>query len=80
MTDEIPVPQDPGDGLAAVVALRKLADRLEDATVEQAMRAGWSWPQVAEALGLTRQAVHKKHAKRLITAGVKLRRRNDDRV
>jgi biotin operon repressor len=80
MTGEIPVPQDPGDGLAAVVALRKLADRLEDATVEQAMRAGWSWPQVAEALGLTRQAVHKKHAKRLITAGVKLRRRNDDRV
>jgi hypothetical protein len=80
MTDEVPVPPDPGDGLAAVVALRKLADRLEDATVEQAMRAGWSWPQVAEALGLTRQAVHKKHAKRLIAAGVKLRRRNDDHV
>lgn len=80
MTDEVPVPLDPGDGLAAVVALRKLADRLEDATVEQAMRAGWSWPQVAEALGLTRQAVHKKHAKRLIAAGVKLRRRNDDHV
>jgi hypothetical protein len=80
MSDEVPVPQEPGDGLAAVVALRKLADRLEDAAVEQAMRAGWSWPQVAEALGLTRQAVHKKHAKRLIAAGVKLRRRNDDRV
>ncbi|WP_228004042.1 helix-turn-helix domain-containing protein [Amycolatopsis sp. YIM 10] len=59
MTDEVPVPQEPGDGLAAVVALRRLADRLEDAAVEQAMRAGWSWPQVAEALGLTRQAVHK---------------------
>ncbi|MGC7101017.1 helix-turn-helix domain-containing protein [Amycolatopsis lurida] len=80
MSDEVPVPQEPGDGLAAVVALRRLADRLEDAAVEQAMRAGWSWPQVAEALGLTRQAVHKKHAKRLIAAGVKLRRRNDDRV
>jgi biotin operon repressor len=39
------------------------------------MRAGWSWPEVAEALGVTRQAVHKKHAKRLIAAGVKLRRR-----
>jgi hypothetical protein len=80
MTDEVPVPQEPGDALAAVVALRKLADRLEDAAVEQAMRAGWGWPRVAEALGLTRQAVHKKHAKRLIAAGVKLRRRNDDRV
>ncbi|MEU0521901.1 hypothetical protein [Streptosporangium sp. NPDC006007] len=72
---EIPGPQDPADGLAAVAALRRLADQLEDAAVEQAMRAGWSWPQVAEALGVTRQAVHKKHAKRLIAAGVTLRRR-----
>jgi hypothetical protein len=78
--DEVSVPADPGDALAAVVALRRLADRLEDAAVEQAMRAGWSWPQVAEALGVTRQAVYKKHARRLIAAGVKLRRRSDDRV
>ncbi|MEO3812547.1 hypothetical protein ABGB17_26400 [Sphaerisporangium sp. B11E5] len=72
---ESPVPADPADALAAVAALRRLADRIEDAAVEQAMRAGWSWPQVAEALGVTRQAVHKKHARRLIDAGVKLRRR-----
>ena len=65
----------PADGLAAVTALRRLADQLEDAAVEQAMREGWSWPEVAEALGVTRQAVHKKHAKRLIDAGVPLRRR-----
>jgi biotin operon repressor len=39
------------------------------------MRAGWNWPEVAEALGVTRQAVHKKHVKRLIAAGVELRRR-----
>jgi transcriptional regulator with GAF, ATPase, and Fis domain len=64
------------DGLAAVVALRALADRLEDAEVERAMRAGWSWSQAAEALGVTRQAVHKKHAKRLIAARIDLRRRN----
>lgn len=64
------------DGLAAVVAMRALADRLEDAEVERAMRAGWSWSQAAEALGVTRQAVHKKHAKRLIAAGIDLRRRN----
>ncbi|ONI71435.1 hypothetical protein BWI15_14730 [Kribbella sp. ALI-6-A] len=68
-------PADPGAGLAAVVALRRLADRLEDSQVEQAMRAGWSWSDVAEVLGVTRQAVHKKHAKRLIAAGVALRRR-----
>ena len=66
---------DIADRLAAVVALRRLADQLEDAAVEEAMRAGWGWPQVAEALGVTRQAVHKKHVKRLIDAGVTLRRR-----
>ncbi|MGI9822416.1 helix-turn-helix domain-containing protein [Agromyces sp. Marseille-Q5079] len=64
------------DDLAAVVALRDLADRLEDAAVERAMKAGWSWTQVAEALGVTRQAVHKKHLRRLEAAGVELRRRN----
>lgn len=64
------------DDLAAVVALRELADRLEDAAVERAMRAGWGWSQVAAALGVTRQAVHKKHHRRLESAGIELRRRN----
>jgi hypothetical protein len=63
------------DGLAAVVALRELADQLEDASVERAMSSGWSWSEVAESLGVTRQAVHKKHGKRLADAGVELRRR-----
>lgn len=63
------LPADPADRLAAVVALRRLADRVEDAEVERALRAGWTWSQVAEALGVTRQAVHKKHAKRLAHAG-----------
>ena len=70
------IPASPADGLAAVVALRRLAERLEAAEVEKAMREGWSWSEVAEALGVTRQAVHKKHAKRLIAAGVELRRRD----
>ncbi|MGN7798229.1 helix-turn-helix domain-containing protein [Leifsonia sp. 22587] len=64
------------DGLAAVVALRELADRLEDAEVERALREGWSWTQIADALGITRQAVHKKHLRRVAAAGVDLRRRN----
>jgi DNA invertase Pin-like site-specific DNA recombinase len=72
----IPSPESPADGLAAVVALRRLADRLEDAQVERALRDGWSWSQVAEALGVTRQAVHKKHAKRLAGAGSNPRRRS----
>jgi hypothetical protein len=69
---DLDVPRDPADGLAAVVALRRLADQLEDATVAQALRDGWTWALVAEALGVTRQAVHKKHAKRLKDLGVDL--------
>ena len=68
-------PHSPADGLAAVVALRRLADLLEAAQVEQALRAGWSWSEVAEALGVTRQAVHKKYAKRVAAAGIETRRR-----
>jgi transcriptional regulator with GAF, ATPase, and Fis domain len=72
---ELVDPEDPAAGLAAVVALRRFADRLEDSQVERAMRSGWSWAEVAEVLGVTRQAVHKKHARRLLAAGVALRRR-----
>ena len=61
---------DPDDGLRAVVALRELADRLEDEQVEQAISQGWSWARVAEALNVTRQAVHKKHGPRLRAAGI----------
>jgi predicted DNA-binding protein YlxM (UPF0122 family) len=38
---------------------------LTDAAVERAVADGWSLAQVAEALGVTRQAVHKKHGRRL---------------
>jgi len=65
------VPDDPADALAAVGALRRLADRVEDGGVARALADGWSWGQVAEALGVTRQAVHKKHARRLSAAGLK---------
>ena len=62
--NEIPPPDDPAEALAAVIALRRLADRLERAAVAQAIRDGWTWQQVAEALGVTRQAAHKHHAHR----------------
>ncbi|MGY1697191.1 MULTISPECIES: helix-turn-helix domain-containing protein [unclassified Geodermatophilus] len=54
---------DPAVGLRGVRALRDLADRLEVLQVAAARRRGWSWQQVADALGVTRQAVHKKHAR-----------------
>ena len=62
-TTEIATPDDPAEALAAVVALRRLADRLERAAVARAIDEGWTWAQVAEALGVSRQAVHKKHAR-----------------
>lgn len=70
-------PENPSDGLAAVVALRRLADRLEAAEVERAIGEGWSWSRIAEALGVSRQAVHKKYAKRLQAAGIETRRTRD---
>ena len=60
----------PEDGLHAVMALRELADRLEDAHVQAAISQGWSWSRIAEALNVTRQAVHKKHGPRLREAGI----------
>ena len=52
---------DAREGLRAVVALRKLADALETLQVANARRQGWSWQEIADALGVSKQAVHKKH-------------------
>ena len=55
---------DPAEGLRAVRSLRVLADRLEALQVERARRLGWPWQLIADALGVSRQAVHKKYGKR----------------
>lgn len=62
MTDlrDISLPTDPDEALAAVVALRRLADRVERETVRSALRQGWSWSRIAQALGITKQAAHKR--------------------
>jgi DNA-directed RNA polymerase specialized sigma24 family protein len=57
--------QNAREGLEAVVALRRMLEALEAAQVENAIVAGWSWAQIAEVLGVSKQAVHKKHAKRI---------------
>lgn len=53
---------DPAVGLRAVRALRRLSDQLEDLQVRRARELGWSWADIAHALGLSKQTVHKKHA------------------
>jgi DNA-binding NarL/FixJ family response regulator len=49
-------------GLRAALALRRLAETLEALQVANARRQGWSWQEIADALEVTRQGVHKKHA------------------
>jgi hypothetical protein len=52
---------DPSVGLRAVLALRRLAERVEAEQVARARDQGWSWQQIAEGLGMTRQSVHAKY-------------------
>ena len=54
-------------GLRAALALRRLAESLEALQVSNARRQGWSWQEIAEALEVTKQAVHKKYASRTST-------------
>ena len=37
---------------------------LEVLQVDNARRQGWSWQEIADALGVSKQAVHKKHGGR----------------
>ena len=53
---------DPRVGLKAASALRRLAETLEAAQVAGARRQGWSWQDIADVLGVTKQAVHQKYA------------------
>ncbi|MGK8485649.1 helix-turn-helix domain-containing protein [Nocardia asiatica] len=52
---------DPKVGLRAVLALRRLLERLEAIQVANARAQGWSWQAIAEALEVSKQAVHQKH-------------------
>ncbi len=63
--NELPPAEDPEQALAAVVALRAMAEKLERSAVRCAVEQGWTWEQVAQALGVTRQAAHKRHAARV---------------
>lgn len=55
---------DPGVGLRAVAALRKVLERLEALQVDNARSLGWSWQAIADELHVSKQAVHRKHRER----------------
>lgn len=57
-------PKDCEDAFATVVALRRFADHLERKAVDQALSQGWPWQRIAQALGVTKQAAHKRLSRR----------------
>ena len=59
--------RDPAVGLRAIRALRELTERLEALQVDNARAQGWSWQEIAAQLGVSRQAAHKKHARRRLS-------------
>jgi ATP-dependent Clp protease ATP-binding subunit ClpA len=52
---------DPETALRALTALRQELDATEPELVHRALAAGASWSQIARALGVTKQAAHRKY-------------------
>jgi hypothetical protein len=52
--------------LSAVAALRQELDRIEAQAVSDAIREAWPWSKIGEALGVSKQAVHRKYSRRAL--------------
>lgn len=61
--------EDPLTALAATAQLRKEAERLEAVLVRRARNSGVYWTEIAEVLGISKQAVHKKYGGRRLFGG-----------
>ncbi|MFE5402850.1 hypothetical protein ACFQ9Z_16070 [Streptomyces sp. NPDC056580] len=55
---------DPLEALREAAALRQRLEGQEEVLVYRARAAGTTWTQIAEALGVSKQAVHKKYGGR----------------
>lgn len=51
-------------GLSAILDLRERLDALELAAIQSAREKGATWDEIAETLGVTRQALHQRLRKR----------------
>lgn len=49
--------------LVAIAEMHRELDRYETTVVRQARMIGMPWQQIATALGVSRQAVHKRYGK-----------------
>ncbi|WP_086784489.1 hypothetical protein [Crossiella equi] len=54
---------DPIEGLAATAELRRELERQEAVLVRRARVRGRTWTDIAAVLGVSKQAVHKKHGR-----------------
>ncbi|GAA2368395.1 hypothetical protein [Nonomuraea africana] len=62
---------DPLAALRATAALRREIERMEAVQVRRARVAGLAWSMIADAIGVTKQAVHKKYGGRgLLSRGI----------
>lgn len=55
---------DPFVGLNATVEMRQEMERIEAVLVRRARNQGATWAAVAEVLGVSKQAIHKKYGGR----------------
>lgn len=55
--------EDPIEALRAISRLRRELDRTEATAVRRARNANASWQLIALALGVSKQAVHKKYGR-----------------
>jgi hypothetical protein len=62
-------------GLRAVRAVRSTTETLELYAVANARGLGWSWAEIAEVLGLSKQVVHRRYG--VVNPRRRQRRRGD---
>ncbi|WP_426184391.1 AsnC family protein [Microbacterium sp. TWP3-1-2b2] len=55
---------EPLSELHRLTELRRDLSRVEEAQVRRARNAGYSWQAIASALGVTKQAAHRKYGRR----------------
>ncbi|GGH36890.1 AsnC family protein [Microbacterium album] len=63
-TTATPDPEEPIPALFAIAERRRALTREEEALVRRARMQGHSWEAIATALGITKQAAHKKFGRK----------------